>query len=206
MTSKQKILNSITQARDLHGLVTLPTTENCDYYFQPESNLQNIFKAEFELVSGEFYSTKTLTETQQTLADIITKKGIHSISVFDKNIKDKIPNYISINFERPIGQANAAINTCEFLIARTGSVFISSKQISGRRINVIPPVLIILAHHNQIVYNIDDAIIAMQTKYSYSFPSLCSIITGPSRTADIEKTLILGAHGPKEIVVIVQID
>jgi L-lactate dehydrogenase complex protein LldG len=41
----------------------------------------------------------------------------------------------------------------------------------------------------------------MQDKYNTDvFPSMVSLTTGPSRTADIEKTLVLGAHGPKEII------
>jgi len=40
-------------------------------------------------------------------------------------------------------------------------------------------------------------------KYSENLPSLISVITGPSRTADIEKTLVLGAHGPKELLAMI---
>jgi len=42
---------------------------------------------------------------------------------------------------------------------------------------------------------------AIKEKYSDGFPSQVTIITGPSRTADIEKTLVMGAHGPKELYV-----
>jgi L-lactate dehydrogenase complex protein LldG len=46
-----------------------------------------------------------------------------------------------------------------------------------------------------------DALKAVKAKYNNQMPSMVSVITGPSRTADIEKTLIQGAHGPKEIYV-----
>jgi len=51
---------------------------------------------------------------------------------------------------------------------------------------------------------LQDALEAVQQKYSRDFPSAVTVITGPSRTADIEKTLVLGAHGPKELVIFVE--
>jgi len=67
--------------------------------------------------------------------------------------------------------------------------------------NVFPPVHIVLAHVSQLVDYPKDAFTEMQKKYAEGLPSSISTITGPSRTADIEKTLVLGAHGPKEFLV-----
>ena len=94
------------------------------------------------------------------------------------------------------------ITGCEFLIARTGSVLISSDNDSGRQMNVFPPIHIVLAHISQLVNYPKDAVSAIQEKYGEQLPSMISFITGPSRTADIEKTLVLGAHGPKEFIVL----
>jgi L-lactate dehydrogenase complex protein LldG len=78
---------------------------------------------------------------------------------------------------------------------------VASASESGRQMNVFPPVHIVLAHVSQLVNYQEDALIAIHDKYGDSLPSSISTITGPSRTADIEKTLVLGAHGPKELVV-----
>jgi len=87
------------------------------------------------------------------------------------------------------------------LVARTGSILVSSSSQSGRQLNVFPPIHIVLAHVSQLVNYLDDALISIQQKYGDDLPSAISTITGPSRTADIEKTLVLGAHGPKEFIV-----
>jgi L-lactate dehydrogenase complex protein LldG len=63
------------------------------------------------------------------------------------------------------------------------------------------PFTFVLARVSQLVNYPEDALVGMQQKYNDKLPSLISTITGPSRTADIEKTLVLGAHGPKEFIV-----
>lgn len=59
-----------------------------------------------------------------------------------------------------------------------------------------------LAYTSQILPDIEDALRLIKARYAPEFPSMVSMISGPSRTADIEKTLVLGAHGPKELIVI----
>ena len=65
-----------------------------------------------------------------------------------------------------------------------------------------PEIHFVIAYVNQLVNDLKDAFAAVQTKYSGKIPSMLSVITGPSRTADIEKTLVMGAHGPRELFVI----
>ena len=99
-----------------------------------------------------------------------------------------------------MNSAKIGITRCEFLIARLGSIIISSKQ-DGRRINIYPEVHIVLALASQLVPDLKDALKSIRKKYADGLPSMISVITGPSRTADIEKTLVMGAHGPKELYV-----
>ncbi len=95
--------------------------------------------------------------------------------------------------------ADACITGCELLIARTGSVMLTSKQNLGRTAPVYYPVHIVVAYANQVVPDIDDSIAALRKKYGSELPSMVNLTTGPSRTADIEKTLVVGVHGPGEI-------
>ena len=68
-------------------------------------------------------------------------------------------------------------------------------------LNVYPPVHIVCANLSQLVFDIEEGLKKIQDKYDKSeLPSMVSLITGPSRTADIEKTLVMGAHGPKELI------
>lgn len=99
-------------------------------------------------------------------------------------------------------EVEVSVTLCEALIARTGGMLVSSKQAAGRRLGVYPPVHVVVAFTSQLISDISPALGFVQEKYGDKFPSMVSMVTGPSRTADIEKTLVLGAHGPKELIVI----
>lgn len=98
-------------------------------------------------------------------------------------------------------KVNVGITTCDFLISRFGSVMVSSGMGLGRQIFAFPETHIVIAKASQVVPELKDAFAGMKKKYSENFPSQITVITGPSRTADIEKTLVMGAHGPKNLYV-----
>ena len=58
-----------------------------------------------------------------------------------------------------------------------------------------------LAYSSQLVPDLKQALAGIRKKYRDNYPSLVTLVSGPSRTADIEKTLVMGAHGPKELYV-----
>jgi len=64
---------------------------------------------------------------------------------------------------------------------------------------VYAPIHICIAYTSQLVYDLKDAIQSIKDKYGNHMPSLITFASGPSRTADIEKTLVTGVHGPKEV-------
>lgn len=96
---------------------------------------------------------------------------------------------------------SVGLTAADCLVARTGSVVLRSTSGGGRRLSVLPPMHIVLARAEQIVPSLEDAAAVLGgTNEAWSY---ATIITGPSRTADIEKILVLGAHGPKRLAVIV---
>jgi L-lactate dehydrogenase complex protein LldG len=78
---------------------------------------------------------------------------------------------------------------------------VSNANAAGRRLSIYPHQHIVIAYTSQLVLDLKDAFKIIKEKYGNQLPSMISTITGPSRTADIEKTLVLGAHGPKEFYV-----
>ncbi|MDD5200901.1 MAG: LUD domain-containing protein [Terrimicrobiaceae bacterium] len=101
-----------------------------------------------------------------------------------------------------IESADAAITGCDCLVAQTGSVLVTSRSAGGRVLSVLPPHHVILATRDQIVGDISDAYAAVRRNHGGEAPAFLSFITGPSRTGDIERILVLGAHGPKRLTIL----
>jgi L-lactate dehydrogenase complex protein LldG len=87
-------------------------------------------------------------------------------------------------------------------VAQTGSVLITARSAGGRALSVLPPHHIVLARRSQLVADLPDAFQLLKKKYGGNYPSFISLVTGPSRTGDIERILVLGAHGPKKLTII----
>ncbi len=104
----------------------------------------------------------------------------------------------------PRETSQASITLAEALVAQTGSVLISS-ACGGRGASVATPVHIVLASIDQLVADIDAAFARATERGTAAKNSYLCLITGSSRTADIEKILVMGAHGPKRLVVILRL-
>jgi L-lactate dehydrogenase complex protein LldG len=97
---------------------------------------------------------------------------------------------------------NIGITECDALVAQTGSVLVTARSAGGRALSVLPPHHVVLATRRQLLGDLPDAFALLKEKYGSNFPSFISFITGPSRTGDIERILVLGAHGPKKLTII----
>jgi len=100
-------------------------------------------------------------------------------------------------------QCEIGISTCFAVVAQTGSIAVTSHSTAGRALTVLPPHHIVLATADLVVPHLP----AMWAKFAASPDrqgSMLSLISGPSRTGDIERILVLGAHGPKKLTLILE--
>jgi len=68
-------------------------------------------------------------------------------------------------------------------------------------LSVLPPAHLVVARRDQLVPDLATAFALMRKHYGGHWPSLLCLVSGPSRTGDIEKILVMGAHGPKRLAV-----
>jgi L-lactate dehydrogenase complex protein LldG len=102
---------------------------------------------------------------------------------------------------REMEPCDVGVTECDALIAQTGSVLVTSRSAGGRALSVLPPHHVVIARRAQLVADLPAAFALIQQKYAPAYPSMISFITGPSRTGDIERILVLGAHGPKKLTI-----
>jgi L-lactate dehydrogenase complex protein LldG len=103
---------------------------------------------------------------------------------------------------REMERCDAGISECDALIAQTGSVLVTACSAGGRALSVLPPHHIVLARREQLLPDLPAAFALVERKYGPHYPSFIGFITGPSRTGDIERILVLGAHGPKKLTIL----
>jgi L-lactate dehydrogenase complex protein LldG len=103
----------------------------------------------------------------------------------------------------PNEASQATVTLVEALIAQTGSIFVTA-ACGGRGASVVAPCHIAVAHVRQIVPDLETALGNASRQGILAQNSFACVISGSSRTADIEKILVQGAHGPRRLVVILE--
>jgi L-lactate dehydrogenase complex protein LldG len=200
-TARENILRKIKQALAQPVPVPFPASEGSQPIFAPTTEENTILFAEnFAKLQGRFSFCANEKELIEQLQTLISVRGWSKLYCRETALQDTLSrNGFSIIYTDDLNNCDAAITGAEALIARTGSIVLSSAQQSGRTVSVYAPVHICIAWSHQLVYDIADGLQQLREGYAQQFPSLVTLATGPSRTADIEKTLVVGVHGPKEV-------
>ncbi len=202
--SKDIVLRKVREALAKSAPVLPPTPDfSADLYPPLDDDLSVTFATNFLKNSGTFVYCESEEDFFDQLFAFKQEKGIQNLFVWEHEWQTKL-YAAGINFlddeSNFIKQADAGLTTCEALIARTGSVLVSGAMESGRRLSIYPEKHLVVARMTQLVADIKDGLHLIKNKYGNKIPSMISLVSGPSRTADIEKTLVMGAHGPRELV------
>jgi len=192
--AKENILKKIRQALSNPAPLPFSQSEGVNSVFiPPTDDLEVIFAQAFTSLQGRFAFCADENDMIAQVKELIAAKEWTRIYCSEEKWNEAFSTTINLP------GCEASITGCEFLVARTGSMVISSAQLSGRTVSVYAPVHICIAYTSQLVYDVKDALQSIREKFQGHLPSLISFATGPSRTADIEKTLVTGVHGPGEV-------
>jgi L-lactate dehydrogenase complex protein LldG len=201
--SKENILKKIREALSHSTSQPFPEAETSRNIF-PEApeEPEVMFAEQFTSLQGKFIYCINQQELAFQLTSLIKKQDWQKIYCVERELLASAATQIESRLvETDLSHCDVSITGCEWLVARTGSIVMSTAQHSGRTVSVYAPIHICIAYSSQVVFDIKDALQIARDKYGSTFPSLMTFATGPSRTADIEKTLVVGVHGPQEVYV-----
>ncbi len=199
--SKENILKKIRKALSHSTPLPFPQSEgNVSVYPSSTQELEVEFAEQFNQLQGRFIFCVNRQELAFQFSSLVRKQDWKKIYCVEPAIKELTASQNEERFtSTDLSNCDISVTGCECLVARTGSIVMSTAQLSGRSASVYAPIHICIAFTSQLVYDIKEALQLVKEKYNAKLPSLITFATGPSRTADIEKTLVVGVHGPKEV-------
>ena len=201
--SKENILKKIRKALTHSTPIPFPKSEGTEsVYHAPGQELAIEFAEQFTKLQGRFIFCINQQELAFQLNSLVKKMDWQKVYCLEKSLLSGTGAQLEERItQSDLANCDVSITGCECLVARTGTIVMSTGQKSGRTTSVYAPIHVCIAQSNQLVYDVKDALQMVKDKYGANIPSLVTFATGPSRTADIEKTLVVGVHGPREVYV-----
>lgn len=180
------------------------------------SALMDLFKQNLEAVNGRCLVVHGDADLVQTLGNVVsdlrddTKSPSLRIAISDSPDIERLVRMVGLDVDE-IGVTPSASDVFRFDvgvtcaqagIAETGTLVLDSSRERHRLVSLVPPVHIAILNATQIVETLGEALSTLRLE-KYVSP-IVTLVTGPSRTADIELTLAIGVHGPQELIVILR--
>ncbi len=205
ITAKEKILKKVRQALIFKSKAVYANIDlESNVYAQPQEHepLLETFARNFTQVQGQFIYCDNKFDFLDKFLTLVERKKYKTIHCWEDGLQDQLKDSgVPFVLDKSlVEKAQVGLTSCEALVARTGSILLSSAK-NGRALSIVPPVHVVVAYTSQVVMEMKEAMQVIRNRYGRNMPSMLSYATGPSRTADIERTLVIGAHGPKELFV-----
>ncbi len=170
------------------------------------NDLVGRFIDELERVAGKAHRASSEEHALELVLEIVRSRHARAVALAPFALAHRVENtlrkdgYELVNGHE-IARADVGISGAELAVAETGSLLISHDGIS-ELVAALPPVHIAVIRADQIVETLEEAFAFCQRELERT-PRDFVFVTGPSRTADIELTPVIGVHGPQELFVIV---
>jgi L-lactate dehydrogenase complex protein LldG len=175
---------------------------NVDVYNKNEEIPELIFAQELMAAGGKFVFCENTGDFHAQFQALASQKNWNRFRAGCDQVAQflALTDDVMVPDEQSTGE-EISLTRCEYLAARTGSVIMSTSVCPDPHAWSFCSVHVVIASTDQVVDNLSKAYSKLKEKYRENYPSVVSVITGPSRTADIEKQLVMGAHGPVELYV-----
>ena len=168
-----------------------------------------LFASNSEALKAEFVLCENEDDLIHKLTALKAECGWKKIATHKSTFTEKVLSQMDVSSIHTDGgyeiddleSCDVGITECDALIAQTGTVLVTTQSAGGRALSVLPPHHVVIARREQLLPDLTAAYALLHERYKSTFPTTISLITGPSRTGDIERILVLGAHGPKRLTI-----
>lgn len=210
VTSKEKILKKVRQALNNKSKTQFQNIDlESSIYARPEEeSLAETFVKRFTDAGGKFVFCDNQFDCVDKLIDLIEMRKWKYLFCWEEEVKTLLDDS-GISYQHGkenLEKAQAAISGCEALIARTGSILISSIR-NSKTLSAWAPVQVFIVRRSQLVTDMKDGLLVLRNRYGKKTPSMFSLISGPSFSEEIpganpgelpEK--VPGGLGPEELI------
>lgn len=185
---------------------------------QRRDELIKQFESELTKVGGRFHRATTAESAFQFVEQIVSDRQAKTMVAYDTRLIDGIdlPKRVEesgvgfviesdSDFIRTAAVADLGLSGVDYALADTGTLVLVARKGQARAISLLPPVHIAVLKPEQVISGLNDLFPLLRSETEAGGGNLSSavtFITGPSRTADIELTLVIGVHGPQQLHVI----
>ena len=184
--SRENILNTIKKNKPILTELPVIAFES----FKERRDLRKLFIENIEATGGEVIIVKDIDDISLYFNDLF--KDLNNIISLSKYLNMSTINPAEISSAKELDKLEIAILDAQFGIAENGAVWISDENVSHRSIPFITLHLVIILNEKEILENMHDA----YDRLSSFDEGYGVFISGPSKTADIEQSLVIGAQGP----------
>jgi L-lactate dehydrogenase complex protein LldG len=197
--------------------LAIPATPNVwDIHECSPSEMTGHFQENLETVKGEFVLCNDFSHAVRQINELLNTINANQLAVLDRPLSRQTAEQLNTlqnrNFvfapsdsadvvPEELSTLDAGLVSPEYLLADTGSCLFSAPTAFDRLTTYLMPVSIVVAEKSMLRENLPAVWAEMKPKLETAVNGEFVIVTGPSRTADIEKILILGVHGPKRLIV-----
>jgi len=182
-------------------------------------SLDEEFERQLVAAGGQLHRVKGAIETRRAMRRLLESRGFRRAAVTGQPLLRKLDLFGMLRGMRlspvqvqgnPSGsspktirsqlvKADVGITAAEYGLASTGTVVLAASPWSARSASLLPNCHIALLPASQLLRDLGQLMITLKRDYREGLPSSLTLVTGPSRTADIEQTLTIGIHGPGEL-------
>ncbi|HEX8888664.1 MAG TPA: lactate utilization protein [Pyrinomonadaceae bacterium] len=175
-----------------------------------QASLVERFQESLEAVVGHCIRVRNESEAAEAVREIIEQLNARRVAISNAPLVRRVMAQVKTDTEwlenastKELFDCDAGVTSAQWAIAETGTLVLESDEERHRLASLVPPVHIAMIEAARIRQTLGEVLQRLDEKGRERLSRTVTFITGPSRTSDIELTLAIGVHGPRELHVII---